>query len=372
MGQDRALSEDIVNPTLAVALLFFLACALFMIPMLPAIFELRLKQDAQPLNVVQQYAGDIRHFAHRFGDYVQRLSPLLEDCAATGTNSTTKLPGGDECLLLGRNSTGSAIPAGPKALTCALVIIAAADLALPDEMTFLKEIYVAEKLIGGEGNTYRAVLGEKDIFLGPSSKVMRWAHAAGAFHASRECDLYGRVSSDRQIVLQSGCVFQRLNAPRIITGSDDSVFSPPNAPFSASPGSDRSPSMPVERRVFQGDFQIGAGDVVAGDIVARGNVHIGEGATLLGSVKGNKELVIERGAFVGGSLISAGNMRIGPGCRIHGPVIAERGMIIASDTQCGGKEAPTTVSAPQIHVEEGILVFGTLWARDFGQVVPRA
>jgi len=37
--------------------------------------------------------------------------------------------------------------------------------------------------------------------------------------------------------------------------------------------------------------------------------------------------------------------------------------------QCGSAEHPTTVSAPSIEIEEGVLVFGTLWARDYGQVV---
>jgi hypothetical protein len=32
-------------------------------------------------------------------------------------------------------------------------------------------------------------------------------------------------------------------------------------------------------------------------------------------------------------------------------------------------EHPTTVSAPQIEVEEGVVVFGTMWARELGRVV---
>jgi hypothetical protein len=34
-------------------------------------------------------------------------------------------------------------------------------------------------------------------------------------------------------------------------------------------------------------------------------------------------------------------------------------------------ERPTTVSAPWIQVEEGAVVFGTLWAREDGKVVAR-
>ena len=62
-------------------------------------------------------------------------------------------------------------------------------------------------------------------------------------------------------------------------------------------------------------------------------------------------------------------MRIGPRCAIHGPVIAERELAIAAGTRCGTLKHPTTVSAPHIEVEEGVVVFGTLWARERGQVV---
>jgi hypothetical protein len=83
-------------------------------------------------------------------------------------------------------------------------------------------------------------------------------------------------------------------------------------------------------------------------------------------------MVIENGVSVEGSLISARKMHVGQNCRIHGPVIAERELSIAAGTQCGTSGFPTTVSAPQIEVEEGVVVFGTLWAREQGHVVARA
>jgi len=73
--------------------------------------------------------------------------------------------------------------------------------------------------------------------------------------------------------------------------------------------------------------------------------------------------------LVEGSLISARKMRIGQNCTLHGPVVAERELAIAGGTRCGTREFPTTVSAPRIEVEEGVVVFGTLWAREHGEVV---
>jgi cytoskeletal protein CcmA (bactofilin family) len=360
-----------MNPSLALFMLVLLAGVLFTLPMLPAIVELRFKRDAKPLGVIQQYGGDIRHFADGFRTYLAELKGPLQQCVGSGTTVRGILPHGDEYVLLGSADTEVFLNAGKKQPACAWVVAAGTDIALSGGLTFLKEIYAAGQFLGGEGGTYRALLGEKDICLGPASHITRWAHAAGTFRAARNCDLYGRISADQEIQLQPGCAFQRLNAPRITFGcSSDTLnetsFSPPDLPAEtpALPG-------PRGRTLVEGDFEIRPGEVVAGSVVARGKLRIGAGARVLGSAKSNKEMIVEAGASVEGSLISAATMHIGPRCRIGGPILAEREMGIESGTECGTARMPTTVSALTIELEEGAQVFGTLWARNEGRVVPK-
>ncbi len=82
--------------------------------------------------------------------------------------------------------------------------------------------------------------------------------------------------------------------------------------------------------------------------------------------------MVESQVLVGGSLMSAKRLHIGPDCLIYGPVIAERELEIEAGTKCGSPECPTTVSAPSIATEEGVVVFGTLWAREHGEVVRKS
>jgi cytoskeletal protein CcmA (bactofilin family) len=361
-----------VNPSLATVLLVLLAAVLFALPLLPAVQELRLKHDAEPLNVIQQYAGEIRHFAYGFRNYIETIQQPLLHCVAQGTTATGTLPDGDEYLLLGGGDNLSLASGGKiKGSSCPLVLAVGRDTALPGGLTFLKEIYAAGHLVGGEQSTYRAILGEKDIHLRRASKLMRWAHAVGSFRADHDCDLYGRVSSDREIALESGCIFQRLNAPRIGMGSAAVAVEHAPSPESNLSIDRQIPDRPIGRRLIAGDFEIRSGEVISGNIVTRGKLRIGAGARVRGSVKSNKEMVVEAGVTVEGSLISAATMHIGPRCQIHGPVISEHGILIESGTECGSAETPTTVSAPIIDVEEGGQFFGTLWARDEGLVVPR-
>jgi len=351
-----------MNPALATVLLVLLAGVLFTLPLVPTLIELRLKRDGRPLDVIQEYAGDIRYFSYGFRRYIAGVLEPLQECVASGTTAKGTMPDGDPYLLLGRTDDASVLSSGQKTATCQSVVAAGMDVVLPDGITFVKEIYAAGQFTGGEKNVFRALLGEKDIQLGRASTVNRWAHAVGAFRAEHDCDLYGRISSDREIQMESGCAFQRLNAPRIALGRSDAEETDDGAETSPTP-------LPPGRRLVDEDLEIQAGEIVSANIVARGTVHIGAGAQVFGSVKSHKQMALEAGVRVEGGLISASTMHIGRDCRITGPVIAEHGMAIETGTRIGTIRTPTTVSAPTIQIEEGVTVFGSVRAPTEGQVV---
>jgi predicted acyltransferase (DUF342 family) len=351
-----------MNPALATVLLVLLAGVLFTLPLLPALRELRLKRDAQPLDVIQQYAGEIRHFSFGFRTYITDLREPLRKCVESGTAARGRMADGDQYLLLGHADDALFLSIGGKSPICQSVVAAGTDVVLPDAITFAKEVYAAGKFTGGEKSVFRAILGEKDIHLRQASTVIRWAHAVGAFRADRDCDLCGRISSDNEIQLESGCAFQRLNAPRILLGHLHMEEASGDRKTVLAP-------LPGGRRLVNEDLEIQPGEIVSENIVTRGMLQIGAGARVLGSVKSHKHMVIEHGVDVRGSLISASTMHIGPNCRIAGPVIAERGIVIETGTLCGSLSVPTTVSALTIEIADGVVVFGTIWARTEGQVV---
>jgi cytoskeletal protein CcmA (bactofilin family) len=350
-----------VNPFFAVVGLILLTSALLLLPLVPALAELHNKSDALPLNVIQQHAGEIRFFADGFRSYMKGLQPALQECVSSGAHATGTMPDGSEYVVLGRGEDALFLPFREQNEVHPVIIASGTDLLLPSGTIFSKDIYSAASVIGGTKNRYRAILAEKDIRLGRESSVMRWVHAVGEFSADPACRLYGRVSSETGIRLSSECSFLRLNAPYIAIGPEaDPEQNPAQAPVIAT----------TQPRLFHdGDFEIQAGAVFQDNLVVRGRLRIGAGARVCGSVKSEKGLVLEPGVSIEGSLISASIMQIGRDCRIRGPVIAERTMLIQAGTRCGTPHNPTTVSAPNIQVEQDVVVFGTLWAREEGQAV---
>src|SRR3979409_2650807 len=99
-----------------------------------------------------------------------------------------------------------------------------------------------------------------------ASKVIRWAHSVGEFRAEHDCDLYGRISSDQEIQLQSGCVFQRLNAPRIAFGLFRVADKRSSCLVSDMLPDTRSLPGPGARVLVEGDMEIRSGEVITGSI----------------------------------------------------------------------------------------------------------
>ena len=354
-----------MNAYIAVSMLVLATGVMFAVPLLPAVLELHRRSDATPLSIIQQHAGEIRYFADSFRTYIKTLEPTLQSCLLSGRTARGTMLDGIDYLVLGHGEEAQALLVKLQKEPFPAIIASASDLRLPSDVSFSKDIYSAGRLVGGRRNTYRAMLAEKDIQLPSGSTVMRWSHSVGGFKAGRDCKLFGRVSSDSGIALAVGCRFSRLNAPRISLGKR----------VVASPSLNTDPSLPAAstpRVLRQGNFAIPAGEVFRGNLVVRGKLCIGAGVRVCGSVKAENVMVVEEGVSVEGSLTCGSAMRIGPRCSIRGPVIAERSVILQTGTRCGTPQIPTTVSAPHIEAEEGVEVFGTLWAREEGQVVENA
>lgn len=351
-----------MNPALPVAVLVFATMLLLALPLIPAIMELYRKSDAVPLSVVQRHAGDIRYFATGFRNYLTPIEGELKRSETTRVGSEGILADGTKYCVIGSPSQ----PVPVQGNVCPVLIATAWNLRAASGIAFQKDIYTRRGFIGGENNSYRAILADSSIQLGNSSCVTRWLHASGEVRTGADCRLEGRVSSDQALLLERGTRFLRLNAPLIATSRLENV----EWMTANQPGRNES-LLTTVRELHHGDLKIEPGEVVRANLVVRGNLQIGAGAQIHASVKSCRDLMLERDVYIAGSAISGRTMEIGQNSSIAGPVIAERSIFIHDGTRCGTPEKPTTVSAPRITVQERVLICGTLWARESGQVVSR-
>ncbi|HLY99666.1 MAG TPA: hypothetical protein VKT33_11455 [Candidatus Angelobacter sp.] len=349
-----------MNSVWAPAALAALTGSMVALPLTPAVLEMIRRKDAGPLPA-RKDDGNIRNFARSMRRYIAPLRDPLASCAQSGAVQESRLRDGSYALLAGRGGDYGA----PEEKVQTLILFAQ-SVSLNHRMVFLKDLYAADNLFGGGQNIFRAVLGEKDVFLGEETLVARWLHAEGSVFAGRKSSLHGRLSAETAAILSAGCKFERVCAPVIETSA--------NALQRRGKYTENAiREFPVQhgklgRSRIRGDIHFHPGEMFLGNIIATGAVRIDEKTRILGSVKAGTHIRLGDGAEVEGSLVSSGTIDIASECLVRGPVLADKEIVIASRVQIGAPDSPATVSAPRISISPGSRVYGTLWARVEGTV----
>lgn len=341
-------------------------------PFVPALGEWLLGSDAQALVVVREQETNIRHFAHSFFDQIQAFFEREGiDIMAPPADYEGDFRPGQRFLFLSPDSRPQWSDEIRRTRLVNTLLIASGDLMVEGGYVYEQEIYCGGQLYGGANSTFRAVYAGTDLVLGQNCTVARWLHSQGHVHIGRDCTVYGRISSTSSITLGIGTRFQRLNAEVVRFASDAAV---------AGGLGMRRPTpiawqVPAHARQLdehtvscRGDLKLYTATRVDTHLVTHGTLEVGTSCEMNGNLKASARLVIGAGCVVRGALVCPGPIVIGPGCLVKGPVVSETAISIATGSVIGTPGLTTTVTAPQVRVESGCQISGTLWATTEGVV----
>ncbi len=354
-----------MSAILVLVLFLLLTIGWIFLPFIPGVVELRRKTDAWPLRVVHGSEVDIRHFARGFRSFVEsNFGDLLERCRAQGTEVEGELGDGTRYLVVADGEPDDSAVLDRARDDEGALVLASGDLELAGDAAYPLEIFTAGSLSLGANAVVRAALAEQSISIGPGSTSIRWLHAADTVEVADDCQLYGRVSANRSIVLGEGCAFERLHAPRIEFGSPVQLEAPEVREHDVDPKSLRNlAAEEAGRWLFRKRTKIPAGGRVEQDIVVRGKLTIGDGVRITGNIKSHDEMELGRDVEILGSVTSESDIRVGQGSRIRGTLISEEKVYLGDGCTVGTAEDPTTICARGVDVASGVVVHGTVWGR---------
>src|SRR5262245_56501627 len=164
-----------------IAILFILLfVALFFLPLVPGLLELRWPRDARPLPIDQDYSNTPRQSGQAFRE---RLRPFLEKVGSA-------VPYRAQVVLRQRPETLEVrptvdVPAGSRA-SSVLVSLGKAKVGRGGEVG---EIYAQGDAELGEAVRVSAVACDGDLELGPQCQVKRWIDVEGRLGIGPRCDL---------------------------------------------------------------------------------------------------------------------------------------------------------------------------------------
>lgn len=337
---------------------FALVCLLLLtLPFVPAFREWLWPTDFAALPISANYTTDIDHFARRLhADASARLGLAgptgYEDfdfvgdpASAAGTDLDWRKA---EKRLIARSSITSTSP-----------------------VRSVQPVYVQGSLQGGAESTFAALYATGDITLGEHSTVDDWAHADGVLRMGRHSVALRRVSAGNAIELGNDTWFERLYAPALRFGSRVSQVVPPAgaeqtpASYADLPGAVQQTPLLY---LIRGDCALPPARIYRGSLVVTGFLTIGAATTIVGDIKAREGVSIGHRASVQGAVTCEKRVYVYRDARTWGPVVSESDILIGANALVGLPDAPTTVTARNIIVEDGVVVHGTLWAREIGMV----
>lgn len=333
---------------------FSLVClVLLTLPFVPAFREWRHPSDFAALPISANYSSDIDYFARR----------LQADAAAKlGLGASTGYEDFDFATepVEGRNWS----EAGKR-------LISKGSIATRAPIRNVQPVYVEGSICAGAESSFSALYATGDITLGAQSEISDWAHADGVLRLGANSIGLRRISAGTAIELGNEAWFERLHAPTLRFGSratdasQTAEVDQTESSFAELPGAlQQTPSL----FLIRGDCALPEKKIYRGSLVVAGFLTIGHGTTVIGDIKARSGVSIGRGASVKGAVTCERRVYVFQDAHVAGPLISESDVLIGANAVIGQPDAPTTVSASNIIVEDGVIVHGVAWAHEIGMV----
>jgi predicted acyltransferase (DUF342 family) len=249
------------------------------------------------------------------------------------------------------------------------MIVAGANLQLPGNLVYEREVFAVGKVVVGRSTTLRALYGDTDVVLSPDCTIARWAHAGRTFKTAADCRLFGRCSADSRMILQPGTRFERLGAPLILTGSAVTPEQPPRRYRETYKLPPSAIELDSRTSMIHGTICIPPNSSVSRNLIVTEKIVLGANSRVDGSIKAYQSIRIESACVIRGAVVCEGRIDIEEGCIIAGPIIAEGEIRVDGGCVVGARALQTSVSAPTVVLTEGSRFSGTIWATARGQVV---
>jgi cytoskeletal protein CcmA (bactofilin family) len=337
--------------TLLVALTF---CTL-LLPMLPALREWRRPSDVQPLAIDEADALDPPFLARSFA--LRLTGAVASGATQLGNTAIVACPAAGIPLPLTDAERGTG--------ASHRLWYADGDLCMPQGMAFYAEVAAKGSLRTADRGVHKALWAGDALRLGARASVLRWAHGGEVF-VGESCQLAGRVTAERLLVLAPGVRFTLLHAPRV-------QFLPERERPAAVPAAGDGAALAGVawdalhlRAICHGPLVVPAGTAWQGDLVCHGQLALGPRCVVDGNLKVRGRLSVGAGCRIDGSVFAEADIVLDEDCGVRGVLMSETAISLGAGCVVGAPGLPVTVAALRITVGAGVQVHGAVWAGDEG------
>ncbi|MBO6573954.1 MAG: hypothetical protein JJ896_00935 [Rhodothermales bacterium] len=362
--------------TIGVVILIVAAALVLLLPAWPALTEWRTGRDKLPLTISDTYADDHHLVAENFG---QEVATHVQEAVSNYLAAGGRPGGGVEALrkfyeVIGPHSTDT--PDFQNGVL-PLVVVRNTLTQWPAGAGLLRQTYISGAFESGQGSLIQKLFVDGDAFLGDETVIGDWIHARRTLRALAGCELNGSVAAHRMLQVWPGCQFERLASLEIRFGDEW------HWPEGQVPSLHRTLDLPPLFRLngraarhgkahqVDGNLTIPPEHVWRGDLIVLGNLRLGRGARVEGSIKAEGSILLEVGASVEGEVFSNTSLELRAGSRVTGIAGSEGQLTVRWGAEVGTPETPSTATGNTVLMEQGARVHGVVMAVEAGRVALR-
>ena len=326
-------------------LIIILAAAFAVILIFPfyfAVRELLRPRDLVPLNIDPKYTKDAMYFGNSFKELIFNavgqdppvgiIKALFSKYEKVSVNDALRITKGN---------------------TFRELLYIKKELNSEDNVTFEKEVYVAQNAHLGKGNTVRAIAAKGNIFIDENAKITRWAGADGNIRIGNNSILGARVACKGKLEVGRRCRFKYMAGNPIVT-------------FSSGACSIESSALKALQNICDGAWcnsertlSIPQGTKIKSDMIIKGDLLIGKGCEIAASIKTYGNVQIEDSVTVRGSIFANGNIYAGEHCVVMGDIYSLKEIYMASCTEVGSEtEARSVISKSRLTLGRDVIIHG--------------
>ncbi len=330
---------------------FLLGCIVLILPFIPTALEVLNKTDLDPLKISNQTLKDPRSGPDFLFWHLANLLSLdnLDDLKKKAqVKEPTYL-----------NPTLLAIPGGKTPVIPENVarVVSSDSIELVADTSYLSKFLSMSSITSGTNNKLNELHAQDRLTIDSGSKIVWWA-SGNEVELKSKVSAPGRIQAKSDLILNQEVYFHLLDSPSIRTkGTLRELTS----------------DLPIEntklRQLIATDHEIAPNEVIHGDLVVKGNLKVGSGAKIMGSIKCHHQIVFEKNATIFGNVVAQGDIEFKGNNQISGSVLGAKKITFHPGCTVGSLRNRVTCSSNLIDIYGEFHAHGTLRAWKAGRTL---
>lgn len=321
---------------------------LVIFPLIPTILAIYNKEDVAPLAVDLGYTHNPRYLAEKFEeDYKTKKDNFFKTVHIEKelTKSLVEKFRGKEFIFYSED-----------------------DIYVNDEFTYPVHVVSEQNIVVEKNSIFYALKAKGDITMN-SAEVLRWIDAGNKIELKNKAKV--NIASAKVIVLYPGIEYKKLYA---ISGikvfsleKKDELENKNTLHYEKTEEDIDKETLYIEKK----SYHIDEGSRIYQDIISKGDINIGLGCKIFGTIKSNQNLYVAKGTIIYGDLFAEKDIVIEEDCVVLGNVFSHTYVAVGKNTQIGQPKYhhKSLIATKGITLSQGVIVHNYILTYGIGKVI---